>query len=190
MFSLRHALVAGLAGLGALAAGCQGPVVARAGMSSVYFDQASPVACFEAAEAVLREFDFPIEVRNPSAGVLRTAPVEEEVRQPMGRLTDPLLHPVTRIRRIAEVQVIPRNGGAEVLLAVRRERLDTATHRAFRQELGGEDRPFETSAVRATDYPAEQEQVWSPAGRDRELERQLRAALAERLGIGEATSQP
>jgi len=75
--------------------------------------------------------------------------------------------------------------GAEVRLAVSRERLDTASYRAFAREHQQEDMPTETPIDLDTATTPEQYESWTPIGRDRELEVGIRRALEERLARDE-----
>ena len=165
--------------------GCDAPPPARPSMSIILLPDVSEERALAGTREVLREFKFSIETADPGAGYLRTSPIEQTIFGGTGRISDPFVRSPNRIRLIAEAYVRAREGGSEVRLAVSRERLDTATYRTYAREHRNEDMPTETPIDREAGTSPEQYESWTPIGRDRELEGNLRQALEERLAGGE-----
>ena len=163
------------------ASGCNAPAPPQAGMNLIWLEGVSEFEAFETTRSVLREFDFQIEADDVGAGYLRTFPTEQTIRGGTGRISEVIVQTPNRIRRVAEAYVSAKPGGAQVRLAVKRQRLDTTTHRAFDRERGADDIPSETAIDLDTGSTAEQYETWTPIGRDRALETSIRNALEERL---------
>ena len=88
------------------------------------------------------------------------------------------------MRLISEAYVRQAPGGAEIRLAVSRERRDTASYRAFPRDREQADNPQDTPIDMEAGSSPQQYETWTPIGRDREMESGLRRALEERL-LGE-----
>jgi hypothetical protein len=166
-------------------AGCQAPPPPRRSMSLIRLPGVSRQQAFQTTQAVLGEFDFRLESIDPDAGFIRSFAREETVRGGTGRISDPIVRSPNRVRRIAEAYVRGGPDGAEVRLAVSRERLDTASYRAFAREHQEEDMPTETPIDREAGTSPGQYESWTPIGRDRALETSIRRALEERLARAE-----
>ncbi len=163
----------------AVAAGCEGPSPTAQSHTPLRQRSVSPAAAFAAAEQVLGE-RFPIQVREPRNGLLRTAHIDTVSSGPSGRLTDGLSTP-RRVRKSAEVRVEPADDGVKIWCQVVVEQNETSAHRMFAQEHSLSDLPSDTPADAEGATTAEQNTVWRYKGRDRQLEREIRRAIQELL---------
>lgn len=161
--------------------GCEAPPPPRQSMSLIHLPGINRAQAFEATCRVMREFDFKLEAVNADAGYVRSFPQERTVRGGTGRISDPLVQTPHQVRLISEAYVRPAPSGAEIRLAVSRERRDTASYRAFPRAREQADNPQDTPIDLEAGSSPQQYETWTPIGRDREMEDSLRQALEERL---------
>jgi hypothetical protein len=162
-------------------AGCEAPPPAREAMSLIRLPGINKARAFEATCRVMREFDFRLETANADTGYVRSFPQERTVRGGTGRISDPLVQSPNLVRLIAEAYVHQAPGGAEIQLAVTRERRDTASYRAFQRDREQADNPQDTPIDMEEGSSPRQYETWTPIGRDREMENNVRLALEERV---------
>ena len=144
------------------------------------FTSVAGLDVFAAAEQTLRE-EFRIETRDRARGHLKTSPKHSTAQGNSGWLGDLLVSGRSRVRRVAEIQITPTADDAVVVLCkVTLERLDTDRHHAFASNHYVDDTPGGTPDELATRAGAPRE-IWTPIGSDDVLERQLLAAIEERL---------
>ena len=178
-----------LCGLGALMGGCAAPGSVTSNRATNYHIRRLPstayAAAFQAAEAALREYDFRIDKMDRSAGVLVSRPSEKVIQGGTGKIGDEVLRSPNRVRRVAEIGIVREGDGVSARCKVLMERLDTGDYRAFRRERGGGDVPVETPIEEDGGTVGDQRETWTFVRRDLTLERQLLAAVAERVN-GEA----
>lgn len=178
-------VLCGLGILGAISSGCTAPGSVTSGRATNYHIRRLPAAEFDAAFdaglAALREYDFRIDQSSRSAGVIVSRPSEKTIRGGTGRIGDEVLRSSNRVRRIAEIGIVRAGEGISARCKVLMERLDTGDYRAFRRERAGSDIPAETPIEVDGGTVGDQREVWTFVRRDLNLERQLLAALAERV---------
>jgi hypothetical protein len=139
-------------------------------------------AAYDQAKVTLREFNFRIAEENSERGLIRSAPNAETIAGGTGRIRDQTVNYPNRIRRTATLEVIARGDSVELLCKVLVERLDTSDHQVFRREHGTGDVPTDTPIQEEGGVTSRQNEVWTLVRRDRQMERQIMAAWAERLG--------
>ncbi|UCG32114.1 MAG: hypothetical protein JSU68_10655 [Phycisphaerales bacterium] len=174
-------IVAGTLLLAPILIGCEAPPPPRESMSLIRLPGISEAQAFEATCQVMREFDFRLEAVNADAGYVRSFPQERTVRGGTGRISDPLVQSPHQVRLISEAYIRQAPDGAEIRLAVSRERRDTARYRAFPRDREQADNPQDTPIDMEAGSSPRQYETWTPIGRDRDLENGLRQALEERL---------
>jgi hypothetical protein len=178
-------VLCGLGVLGTLASGCAAPGSVTSSRATNYHIRRLPSTEFEvafkAAEAALREYQFRIERNDRSAGVIVSRPSEEVVQGGTGKIGDEVLRSPNRVRRIAEIGIVRAGDGVSARCKVLMERLDTGDYRAFRRDRGGGDVPAETPIEEDGGTEGDQRETWTFVRRDLTLERQLLAAVAERV---------
>jgi len=178
---LRFRRIGSLAVLGGLAMagiGCEAPGGASAKASARYFANISQHQALALAERALRQYDFRIEERNESAGRIRTYPLESTMVGGTGRLRDAVNYK-NRVRRIAELRVLPVQQGVRVTCRVRLQRWDTGDYTTFGREHLVSDMPTETPIDRGDGMLASQKEAWTDVRDDRELQRRILETLAE-----------
>lgn len=169
-----------------LAAGCVGPGASGtardrpAGGSRALLPKVAPDAAFDAAVYAVGQW-FRVAEASRSEGAIRSVTEEFEQKGGTGRIRDAALNFPNRMRRTAAVYVSPHPTGTLVQCEVRVERLDTADHRAFRDNLRFNDYPNETPIDREAGVSAEQDQVWTSMPRDSRLERDILDVIRSRV---------
>lgn len=98
-----------------------------------------------------------------------------------------------RRRQIARLQLVER--GADVLIRchVEVQRLDVTERSAFAQQRAADDRPSNQTTDRRSGTQQVKDEDWSNVGRNRQLEREILDAIAERLAPvtgGASATQP
>ncbi len=130
---------------------------------------------------------FRLAETSPTEGIIRSTAEEFDQQGGTGRIRDGAVGYKNRMRRIATLTIREKDGGCIAHCRVQVERLDTADHRVFRRQQQFGDVPNETPIDREASVSPEQNQVWTPMPRDRDLERQILALLQSRT-IGENTN--
>lgn len=168
-----------------LLAGCEAgersTFVTRQGWSSRGIDNATAAQVMDAARYALGQW-FTVSETRPSEGLVLAAPSEFDERGGTGRLRDAAIGYRNRVRRRAAVRIRSAARGVTVECIVIKERLDTSDHRVFAMNRQFEDVPNQTPIAGEGATSSSQNEVWSDVGRDRTLERDILAALLERLG--------
>ena len=135
---------------------------------------------FAAAEQTLREA-FRIETADRARGYLKSSPKSGGARGGTGWLGDVVLPGRSYVRRVAEMRVTPAaDDVVAVQCKVTLERWDTDRRHAFAFNHYVDDTPGGTPDELAAVTGAPRE-IWTVIGSDDALERQLLAALEERL---------
>jgi hypothetical protein len=112
---------------------------------------------------------------------IETQPVEATMRGGEGRIRDSVVKVPNRVRRSATLEFSNRGEDLEAYCQVKMERLDTSDYRVFAQQRQSEDAPVETPIDREGATTARQNQVWSSAGRDESMEREILSEVHDRL---------
>ncbi len=156
-----------------------------AGWTPTRLPNVSKAQAFDAGVYAMRQW-FRLAETSPSDGVIRGTAEEFDQQGGTGRIRDGAVGYRNRMRRIAALTIREQDGGSVARCRVQVERLDTADHRVFRRQQQFGDVPNETPIDREASVSAEQNQVWTPMPRDRNLERQILALLRDRA-LGEET---
>lgn len=164
------------------AAGCSemwqspAPQSTAAGWTPLALPGTSPDAAYEAGLRAMRQY-FP-SVKTVSAGrVIESGAAEYTQEGGTGRFRDGALKYKNRMRRMATLQITETASGCLVQCQVRRQRLDTADHRTFRQQRMFEDVPNETPIDRGDSADPSQSEEWTEMQRDTALEREMLEVL-------------
>lgn len=159
--------------------GCAEPQ--EADFSYAKFPGAGREAVFAAAQATMQEF-YQVDESDPRAGVIRSAPaeVEPEPRPALGRT----LSSRPQRRSIAEFRVHPAAEAVIVGCRVTLQDNEARTQQAFLDQQGVEEIPNRTPLEEARGADVEGSAFWVTTGTDPKLERQLLAAVAERVARG------
>jgi len=112
---------------------------------------------------------------------IETHPFEQTARGGEGRLRDSVVKVPNRVRRTATLEFSTRGDDLQAYCQVKLERLETADHRVFAQQRQFDDAPTQTPIEREGATTARQNTVWSSAGRDEAMEREILADLHERI---------
>jgi len=135
---------------------------------------------FTAAEQAMRE-EFHLDVRDSGRGYLKSVAKHSEARRGTGLLSEGVgVAPPSRVRRVAQMWVVPDETSATVLCKVTLERRDTSRRQAFTRDHDVDDVPSGTPSDLDSDTGTPREE-WTTIGSDGEMERQLLASLTERL---------
>jgi hypothetical protein len=167
-----------IVGLLVLGSGCQSPALGVGAYTRMQRGALSQAEAFRAAEQALGE-RFQIETRDPDRGVLESAATVSRT-QKVGRLGDAVGYD-RPVRKIARVVVEPYDGGVSIWCRVVIEENEATGHRMYAQERGGSDLPSDAPADRDAAVTAQQDAVWRYAGRDQQMEREIRQAISEIL---------
>jgi len=185
----------GRAGLGGallvlLVTGCgvepSGPRVS--GWSRDRLETASAEDAFGAGRYAVSQW-FRIARSDAGTGMIISAPSETTERGNTGRIRDEAGYP-NRVRRTATLRVQALTTGVAVECHVTRERLDTSDHATLARNMTLDDAPTATPVEREAGVSAEQAQVWTDIGRDREMERRILDVVRSRLERGRPASAP
>lgn len=165
------------------AAGCagepRGPRIS--GWSRERVEGVTSDAALDAARYALSQW-FRVERVDRELLTLTSAAAETTERGATGRIRDEAVGYRNRIRRLATLRLrATADGGVIAECHVRRERLDTSDHAALARNMTLDDQPTETPVESAAGVSAEQAQVWTDIGRDRELERRILDVLRSRV---------
>lgn len=132
---------------------------------------------FAATEQTLRE-EFRIETRDRARGYLKSSPKQGVARSGTGWIGDAILPGRSYVRRVAEMRVTPTADDAVVVLCkVTLERWDTDRYHAFAFNHRVDDTP----GGAPDELAGGPREIWTQIGSDVPFERQLLAALEERL---------
>ena len=112
---------------------------------------------------------------------LETFASEKTVRGGEGRLRDAVVKMPNRVRRTALLEFTTRGGDLQAWCQVKMERQSTADHRVWQRQREFDDAPVETPIERDGATTAKQNTVWTSAGRDESLERQILSDLRQRI---------
>ncbi len=177
----RVGLLAGLSCLPAALFGCTAPGGVPVKGSIRYFPDVSEGQALVLAENALRQYGFRIQERDEDMGRLRTYPLESTMAGGTGRIRDAVKY-TNRVRRVAEVYLLPRAQGVRVKCRVMLQRLDTGDYTTFGREHLMSDVPTETPIDQDGGTLARQNEVWTDVRSDRQLQQQILTTLAELLG--------
>lgn len=165
-------------GMAAGSIGCTTPPEQRA-FSYAQFEGVDRERAYRAAEAAMNEY-FRIDEADPRRGVIRSVPSETPASAEAPALGRNFGSPLQR-RSIAEFRIDPRSGGVAVGCRVVLQEHDSVAQRAFSDQQGVEDAPNRTPLEENRGAGGEGSNLWGTTGNDRKLERELLAAVAERL---------
>lgn len=172
--ALFHILViTGIAGAG----GCTLPTQPLDRSSDADFPNVEIDTAFTAAEQTMSEF-FRIELSDRGRGVIRAVPAVAAASR-AGEIVPRISSP-SEVRHIAELRVAPVSGGTRAHCRVIVQRND-GTERQSYVEPNSIDAPNRTPLEESRGYAEAGGMVWTTTGYDRELERAVLAAMAERL---------
>jgi hypothetical protein len=143
--------------------------------------QVSDEAAFEASRHALSQW-FRIDDTQSSRRRLVTFYDQSVIQGGTGRIRDDTVGYRNRVRRRGEIRLTPRDGATVVECRVQRERLDTTDARMASRQRSYDESPTDTPIQYEAGVSAEQAQVWTDIGRDRELERQILDVVQARLG--------
>ncbi len=135
---------------------------------------------FDAASEALREH-FRIARSDYANGIVRAIPSETSGRGDGRHVLSDSLSAPHQARRVAEVRVRAHGPDVEVSCRVLVQRNDAVEVGLLDLERGGYDQPTGTPADRGAGTTAEQNAVWSKGTRDRAMERQILAAIREKV---------
>ncbi len=138
-------------------------------------DTAPDVAC-DAGLRAMRQY-FPSVKKTPGGLMIESGMVEYTQAGGTGRFRDGALKYKNRMRRMATLQITETASGCLVRCRVRRQRPDTADHRAFRQQRRFEDVPNETPIDRGAAATPSQSEQWTEMQRDKALEQEMLEVL-------------
>jgi hypothetical protein len=135
---------------------------------------------YQAALATMREH-FRIETDDPRRGLIRSAP--SSAPRPDRPILTPLnVPPGTQRRRIAEMRIQPRDDGTVLAsCSVLVQENQIAPRRALEFQGRIDDLPGRTPLEESEGFQETDDAVWATRDRDTVLERELLAALRERL---------
>lgn len=139
---------------------------------------------FASAQRALVDLGFRLDRVDLELGLITTRPSELRsgtlVPRDRSRLSSP-----GRLRRIAEVRIVPVSDGIDVFCSVAIQRLETEAHRMFRHETAASDVPHETAIDRGAGSTNEQNTVWHTIRRDKPAERKILNAIAGSPALSE-----
>jgi len=142
--------------------------------------QVDRTEAFQAAENTLVELGYGIAQRDPLNGVLTTQPVFGD-SQDQAEVDRAALGSAGRLRRIAEIRITETAGGVHAYCKVVVQKLVTEAYRLRARDLRSTDSPAETPVDREAATTREQNTVWQTIRRDKLREREILAALAQRI---------
>ncbi len=137
-------------------------------------DTVQPVA----AQVFRRHFRVDAQASSPL--VLVSRPLELTEHAQPRRVRDVLRPSPNRRRQVAELYLTQEGAHVRVRCRVRTQRLDTAERAAFVRERG-DDRPTDTPIDRPGASSVSAREEWVEVGRDRNLEREILAAIQREL---------
>jgi hypothetical protein len=136
---------------------------------------------------------FRIDSENSTAWALRSQPRDTATHadNETPRMREMLSGRSGRRRHLGVVELIQRGPDVQVRCQVRVERMESVERTAFAPQRGGDDRPSEVSAnERASMMDTRTRDKWVSVGRDRQLERDMLNAIAERTEAKTAVAAP
>jgi hypothetical protein len=175
-----------------LVAGCEGGGLGGGDFSGLGYTGFKPqVMCakgdvttdqaMELARRVLAKEGFRLKSVDKDQLRIETQPSEQTVRGGEGRLRDTVVKVPNRVRRTATLEFSDRGDELRAFCQVKIERLETGDFRVFAQQRQFNDVPTETPIDREAATTARQNTVWSSAGRDEAMEREILADLHDRV---------
>ena len=149
--------------------------------SVVHLSGADRSAVLFAAEEVLLDSGFTIDLRDTQAGILTTQPVFQSDRTGIaGRRRQLSSRQATR--HVARVQVVQPSGVIDVYCRVVVQQRSTGAHRYFGDEYRDSDTPNATPIDRDAATTPQQNAVWTTTRRARSDERRILDEIAHRVG--------
>ncbi len=142
-------------------------------------------AAFDAGVYAMRQW-FRLEEIAPETGTIRSATEEYQQRGGTGRIRDSAIGYPNRMRRTATLVFQDTANGAIAKCIVRVQRLDTADHRVFRDNVRFQDYPGDTPIDRDAGVSDRQREAWTDMPRDRSLERDILDLVRNRVSGGGA----
>ncbi len=161
----------------AVAGGCTLPDQPLDRSSAADYPDVDIDTAFAAAEKTMSEF-FRIETSDRGRGVIRAVPAVATPAR-AGEIVPRISSP-SAVRHIAELRLSQVSGGTRAQCRVIVQRND-GTERQSYIEPNSIDAPNRTPLEESRGYADTGGMVWTTTGYDRELERSVLAALAERL---------
>ncbi len=152
------------------------PQPAAAGGRPLRLPGTSPDVAYDAGLRAMRQY-FPGVKTTSDGRTIESGKVEYTQAGGTGRFRDGALKYKNRMRRMATLQITETASGSLVRCRVRRQRLDTADHRTFRQQRRFEDVPNETPIDRGAGAKPSQSEQWTEMQRDTALEQEMLEVL-------------
>ncbi len=140
-----------------------------------------PADALTIGRRVLASHGFRVKTVDADSMAIETRPSEKTVRGSEGRLRDAVVKMPNRVRRTASLEFTNRSGDLQAWCQVKIERLSTADHRVFAQQRQFDDTPTRTPIDGEGATTAEQNTVWTSAGRDEAMERTILSDIRQRI---------
>lgn len=157
------------------------------GWSQAALHNVSRDAAFDAGVYAMRQW-FRLEEIAPETGTIRSATEEYQQRGGTGRIRDAAIGYTNRMRRTATLVIQETQTGSVARCIVRVQRMDTADHRIFRDNVRMQDYPGDTPIDRDAGVSDAQREAWTDMPRDRALEREILNLVRDRtIGVDAAT---
>jgi len=172
--------------LGLVLVGCASPGQQTLQFAVSRIAQGDQPATFAAAESVLTDMGYVIDVSDPATGRIRTQATAQDSRPPSAKKTV-RISGEAYLRRVVRVRVAETEESVNVYCQVAIQELDTESHRIMQQQTLTADRAGETAIDRGAATTIEQNTVWRTIDRDRTQERKILNAIGERVGAAPAT---
>ncbi|MBN1344770.1 MAG: hypothetical protein JXQ73_18905 [Phycisphaerae bacterium] len=182
--------VLGCAGIGLIATGCDwggGSGFGGAGYTGhkrqimCPSGDVRPVEAMALGQRVLAKHGFSIKSSDADSLTIETHANEKVVRGGEGRVRDSVVKVPNRVRRTASLEFSSKGENLEAWCQVKMERLTTADYRVFASQRQFEDAPTQTPIEGEGATTAKQNTVWTSAGRDESMEREILADLRQRI---------
>lgn len=132
---------------------------------------------------VLANHGFRIKTIDVDRMSIETFANEKVVRGGTGRLRESLVKLPNRVRRTASLEFAKRGGDLEAWCQIKMERLSTADHRIWARNREFEDSPTQTPIDGEGATTDKQNTVWTSAGRDEAMERQVMSDVRNRIQL-------
>lgn len=131
---------------------------------------------------VLANHGFRVKSADVDNYSIETYPNEKTERGNEGRIRDGLKLP-NRVRRTASLEFAKRGSDMEAWCQVKIDRLTTSDHRVWAGQREFDDVPTQTPIDREAATTDKQNTVWTSAGRDESMEREILSDLRNRIQL-------
>ena len=162
-----------------LGTGCQQTTFSLTNYTQVRFEDRAWTDVYQAARQTMNEY-FRIDQAVTEQGLIRSVPTLDVGNTSERPLGFSLSSPPT-IRKIAEFRIIDEGRAVIAACNIIEQRQDTAQEQTFYRQHGSDDRPSQTPLEENQGLAETSQATWTTTGYDRRLEKEMLAALAERL---------